>query len=341
MSILMKIVVVLVILLAVLAGVGMLLPRQVHVERQITIDAPRATVYALVDGYKQFNKWSPWLEKDPNAKYSVEGPDFGVGAKQSWSGDPKTVGTGSQEITAVKPNERVTWKLVFADQNDPAIGYMNLSPANTGTQVTWGLDCDMGRGPVGRYFGLVMDKMVGPDFESGLAKLKNLAESMPKADFAALDVRKIDAPAKTVAYVAATSSKEDKEIANVIGAAYGKVGSFMKANGLAIAGAPMTINNRWDDTGYDFDAAIPVDKLPTKEVPADSPVQLKTTYAGPALKVVLKGPYSGMPAAYEQLTAYMKVRGYESAGASWDEYVSDPGTTPEAELTTNIVQPIK
>ena len=339
MSILMKIVLVLVILLAVLAGVGMLLPRQVHVERQITIDAPPATVYALVDGYKQFDKWSPWADRDPNMKSSIEGPEFGVGAKQSWSGD-SSVGTGSQEITEVKPNERVTYRLEFIGQ-DPAVGYMNLAPANTGTQVTWALDCDMGKGPVGRYFGLMMDKMLGSDFDSGLANLKKLAESMPKTDFAALDVTKVDVQAKTVAYMEATSSKDEKEIATVIGAAYGKVGAYMKANGLAIAGAPMTINNRWDDTGYGFDAAIPVDKMPAKEAPADSPVKVKTTYAGPALKVVLKGPYSGMPAAYEQLTAYMKVRGYEAAGAPWDEYVSDPGTTPEAELTTNIVQPIK
>jgi effector-binding domain-containing protein len=340
MSILMKVVVTLVVLVAVLAGVGMMLPRQVHVERQLTIDAPRATVYALVDGYSQFNKWSPWLEKDPNAKYSIEGPKYGVGAKQSWSGNAK-VGTGSQEITDVKPYERVTWKLVFADQPDPATGYMNFAPATTGTQVTWGLDCDMGKGPVGRYFGLLMDKMVGPDFEAGLAKLKTLAESMPKTDFATLEVTRFDAKARTVAYVEATASTDEKEIASVIGASYAKVGAFMKQHGLKIADAPQTINTRWDDAGYGFDAAIPVDKAPDKEIPADSPVQVKQTYEGPALKVVMKGPYSGMKTVYEQLDAYMQVRGYERAGSPWDEYVTDPGTTPETELTTNIIQPIK
>jgi len=58
-SIFVKIVVILVVLLALFAGVGMLLPRYVHVERSIVIGAPAATVYALVDGFKQFNKWSP------------------------------------------------------------------------------------------------------------------------------------------------------------------------------------------------------------------------------------------------------------------------------------------
>jgi hypothetical protein len=58
--------------------------------------------------WQQPKKWSPWAALDPNAKYTIEGPEFGVGAKQSWIGDPKTVGSGSQEIVEVKPGESVT-----------------------------------------------------------------------------------------------------------------------------------------------------------------------------------------------------------------------------------------
>src|SRR5262249_59033946 len=136
---------------------------------------------------------------------------------------------------------------------------MTLSQAEAGgTQVVWGLDCDMGAGPVGRWFGLMMDKMVGKDFEEGLTNLKSVAEALPKTDFADLAVEKIDAKPVTVAYLEATSGKDEAEIAKVIGASYMQVGKFMKANGLAIAGAPITINHKYDDTGYGFDAAIPV-----------------------------------------------------------------------------------
>lgn len=340
MAILKKIALALVVLIVLLAAIGMLLPRNVHIERSIVIDAPAATVFALVDGYKQFNKWSPWAALDPNAKYTTEGPVFGVGAKQSWSGDPKTVGTGSQEIIEVKQNESVKSRLEFAGQA-PATASFTLTPDTGGTKVVWGLDCDMGKGPVGRYFGLMMDKMVGKDYEKGLAGMKSLAESFPKADFAGLNVEAIDAVPVTVAYVATHSSKDEKEIAAAIGAAFGKVGPFMKANGLKQAGPVQTINNKWDDAGYDFDAAIPVDHAPAKEVPADAPVQVKQTYAGKALKIALKGPYSRMPATYEKLHAFVAARGYEANGAPWDEYVSDPGNTPEADLITNIYQPVK
>ena len=341
MAILKKLLLAVVLLAAVLGGIGMLLPRKVHVERRVTIGAPQATVFALVDGFRPFAKWSPWQQLDPNMKVTLEGPDFGVGAKQSWTGDPKTVGTGTQEVVEVKAPELVVYKLDFAGQG-PADARMTLSQAEAGgTQVVWGIDCDMGAGPVGRWFGLMMDKMIGKDFEKGLSNLKGVAEGLPKTDFADLAVEKIDAKPITVAYLETQSTKDESEIAKAIGMSYMQVGKFMKANGLAIAGAPMTINTKYDDTGYLFDAAIPVDKSPEKDVPADSPVKIKQTYSGKALKVVMKGPYSGMPATYDKLKAFMAARGYEASGAPWDEYVTDPGTTPPAELVTNIVQPVK
>jgi effector-binding domain-containing protein len=115
----------------------------------------------------------------------------------------------------------------------------------------------------------------------------------------------------------------------------------MKANGLKQAGPVITIDARYDDAGYGFDAAVPVDHPPAKAVAADSPVQVKTTYAGKALKVVMKGPYSGMPATHDKLRAFMAARGYEQNGSPWDEYVSDPGNTPESALVTIIYQPVK
>ena len=74
---------------------------------------------------------------------------------------------------------------------------------------------------------------------------------------------------------------------------------------------------------------------------AGSPVQIKQTYGGRALKVVHKGAYRGMEATCNQLLAWMAAYGYESAGAPWGQYVSDPGNTAEADLVTNIVMPVK
>jgi effector-binding domain-containing protein len=144
-----------------------------------------------------------------------------------------------------------------------------------------------------------------------------------------------------VAFVPASCGKDEQEIAKTIGGAYAQVGKFMTKNGLKQAAAPITINTKWDESGYQFDAAIPVDRAPEREVPSDSPVQVKQTYAGKALKVVHRGAYRNMPASYDKLQAYVAAHGYEPAGPPWDEYVTDPGNTPEPELITHIFMPIR
>ena len=165
-------------LLAVI--VAYLLPRNIHVERTISIDAPRATVFPLINGYKSFNEWSPWFELDPQAKYTYEGPAEGVGAKMSWVGDPGTLGSGSQTITASVDSSRVLTDVDFGQGTAKQV--IALSGDGQKTTVTWGIDLDLGMNPVGRYFGLMFDGMIGKDFEKGLAKLKKYAESLPKAD---------------------------------------------------------------------------------------------------------------------------------------------------------------
>jgi len=90
-----------VLLLAVV--VGLLLPRQVRVERSISINRPASLVYAVVNSFQLFPKWSPWQDLDPNMHQSTEGPRDGVGAKLVWSGNDK-VGTGTQLILHGKPD---------------------------------------------------------------------------------------------------------------------------------------------------------------------------------------------------------------------------------------------
>jgi effector-binding domain-containing protein len=277
---------------------------------------------------------------DPNAKYTYSGPVTGVGAKMSWVGDPKSVGSGSQEIVESRPYELVKAALDFGDQGKATAQFV-LAKEGSGTRVTWGFDTDLGMNPVARYFGLMFDSMIGKDYEKGLAGLKALAESLPRADFEGLAVEHVDVAPVTVAYVEATSSKDEKAIAAAIGAGYAEVQRFMKPHGLSPAGAPLTIDTRWDEAGYAFDAALPVDREPAKPVAPDSKVKVKKTYAGKALKVVHKGAYRELPSTYDRLFAYAAAHGLERNGPSFSEYVSDPGSTPEPELVTIVYVPVK
>jgi hypothetical protein len=166
--------------LLLLVIVAYVLPRQVHVDRSITINAPKAAVFAQLNSYTDFNTWSPWFELDPKAKYTYEGPAAGPGAKMSWVGDPSTLGSGSQTITASQTDDRVEAAVDFG-QGVPAKQVFSLAAGVSGTMVTWGIDVDLGMNPVSRYFGLMFDGMIGKDFDKGLANLKKHVEALPKS----------------------------------------------------------------------------------------------------------------------------------------------------------------
>jgi hypothetical protein len=93
-----------------------------------------------------------------------------------WSSENPDVGRGSQEIIAVVPGRSVTSALDLG-MDTPTTSKMVVTPTDAGTRVTWTLTTDFSGSLVGRYFGLALDSMVGPDYERGLAKLKTLAES--------------------------------------------------------------------------------------------------------------------------------------------------------------------
>lgn len=162
--------------------VGLFLPAQTHLEREIVIDAPASTIFDLVNGFERAGEWSPWMQIDPATVYTVTGPAQGVGAKQAWQSDHPDVGVGSQEITASIANERVETYLDFGPQGD-ATAYFQLKPEDGGgTHVTWGFDTEFGMNIIGRYFGLFFESMLGPSYEEGLANLKTLAESSPPVE---------------------------------------------------------------------------------------------------------------------------------------------------------------
>ena len=94
MNILKKVSIIIVALVAGLFAVGLVLPKTAHVERSIVIEAPPVMVFTVLNGFRQFSRWSPWADIDPNATTTLEGPEAGVGSKMSWSGNAE-VGTGS------------------------------------------------------------------------------------------------------------------------------------------------------------------------------------------------------------------------------------------------------
>ena len=323
---------------AVLVVAATFLPAQHRIERGITVERPVSVVFSLLNGYRSFNQWSPWADRDPSAEYEITGPESGVGARLAWRGDPRMAGSGWQEITLSRPYERIEMSLDFGPQGQ-AQSHFELSTVGTGTEVTWVFETDVtaGRDPVsalmGKYFGLFLDQWVGADYEQGLASLKRYAESLPDADFGEAEIAIVDVEPVDILYVSGSSSQQADEVAAALAEAFGEVYGFMEAQGIELAGQPMAITRGWDERGYLFDAALPVDRLPEQ---TEGRIRAGQSPGGRAVRIVHTGPYGEMLGSYERLSSYMAAHGLQEGALSWEHYISDPGETPEQDLVTHI-----
>ena len=171
-----KIVIVVFALGLLLAGGGALLSPAFHVQRQIEVAAPVEKVYALVVDPREWKRWSVWNQRDPAMQIAYSGPASGAGAVWEWKSESE--GDGRMSFTVAEPGQRLGYDLYFPDFGTTSRGELSFKPnAAGGTTVVWSMDGDMGANPLYRWLALFGDKMVGPDFEAGLAKLKAVAEA--------------------------------------------------------------------------------------------------------------------------------------------------------------------
>lgn len=165
--------------LLVLGGVfvvgGFFLPDVVRLQRSVQIERPPAHVFAMLNGFSRFNEWSPWADYDSSATYTLEGPASGVGATLRWRGER---GEGSQQIVALEPDERIDVALDFGAAGDAAARFL-LTPRDSGTELVWSFTTDFEGNYLGRWMGLFFERLVGNDYERGLADFKRLVESQP------------------------------------------------------------------------------------------------------------------------------------------------------------------
>ena len=157
-----------------IVAAGFFIPSGFAVERSIDINAAPRKIYDLIVEPKKWTEWSVWTRRDPNMQITYSGPPFGMGAKWSWVS--KSEGSGNMEFTHVEPDRAVEYALVFADFNMRSSGALRLEPNGSATRVTWRNSGDVGPNPLKHYLAMMMDRMVGPDFEAGLANLKAVAE---------------------------------------------------------------------------------------------------------------------------------------------------------------------
>jgi uncharacterized protein YndB with AHSA1/START domain len=176
MTYLLYAIIALVIVLAIVLLLASRKPDVFTVERTIRIDAPAARVFPLINDLMEWDRWSPWAKKDLAMRKTLSTQTAGVGAWQEWDGD-RNVGTGRMEIVESVPHSTVVYALTFLKpfkaENRAIFNIEGDGPV----EVRWTMT---GPAPLmSKVMDLLMnmDRMIGRDFEAGLADLKRIAEA--------------------------------------------------------------------------------------------------------------------------------------------------------------------
>ena len=169
--------IVLVTVVLVFVGGGLVMPRGYRVERTERIQAPVDVVFSQVNDLRKWEGWSPWKAADPTMKITYSDQPVGQGGSYSWKGDG--AGEGTLTILGSVAPSRIETKIDFGEMGG-STGSWDFTHEDGVTSVVWGFSGE-NSGLLGGWLTLMMDGMVGPQFEEGLRRLKKVAEATPVA----------------------------------------------------------------------------------------------------------------------------------------------------------------
>jgi len=166
----------LVLLLAAFAVVVWLQPDDYRLTRSTVIAAPAAKIFPHVNDLRRWEDWSPWARLDPDATVAFEGPRAGQGAVFKWAGNHK-IGQGTMTLVASKPGEFVRVDVEFVKPFEgKSTSEFTFRPQGDRTQVTWASYGPMTYLTKAMCLIMNMEKVLGPDMEKGLVRMKAVAE---------------------------------------------------------------------------------------------------------------------------------------------------------------------
>ncbi len=292
----------------VLYGVGQfLLPNDLLVTRAISVERPRAAVFAMVNDLRIAREWSPFYARDPDADYSFSG-DPGQGQSMRWVSNVRDVGRGRMSIVSSSENEEVQSILELGDRAT-LNSTLGLRPVQNATAGEWTVTAQCGAGAINvpcRYMNLILRGQVGQQLESGLARLKTLTEQLPNVDFESLrpQFSAVD-PQNFVYAVVETSANDAVEIRNAEELGIQQVRGFMAQYQLTPSGPLVRVVTLHDiaanrmsfRVGYPFSGATPLTVVG---------VQIGQTPSGQSMNVLVDGNARQRQATYAQMYAYLQ-----------------------------------
>lgn len=313
---------VLIVLIVILAFIA---PQKYSVERSEVINSPKELIFSHVKYWRNWTAWLPWAASDPEMQVTIEGTDGEIGSMYKWVGDPKVTGQGEMTNTGVKSYEEIAFHLHFIKPwESESDGYVRLAEANGGTMVSWGI---YGEVPIPWNIMLLftsMEKMVGKDFEKGLAMLKNICEKEAKAVLS-YEVKEVQFKQKKYAVIQKEVPFSD--IKQFYTESFAAIDKTMRKKYARLVGAPAGLYYSWDEQKMvtDMAAAVPV----SKSISSDE-IRTITLPVTKAYMVDYYGPYSGVGPAHLALELYLVKNELKIKFPVIEEYITDPESEPDS-----------
>ena len=316
-----------IVLIALVLISSLFLPGDIHVERSLSISKPATLIFNQVNNLKKWENWSPWAKMD-TAMAVVYGDTFiGMGGNYSWNGE--IAKTGQLTITESISPLSIKTQVRFGGEGEGQ-GSWKFEETEGSTLVTWGMDTQLS-GPM-KFMGLFFDRMMGPDFEKGLANLKDICEKM---ELPQITVEEVDLPPQISLLLRRTVPIQ--EIGKNLGEMYAQIMAVAATGGAQMAGPPFAIYYSYSANGTtDFAASIPIDKA----IEGSNEVKFAKRQEGKMLSTIFIGPYENLQQVYQDLETYMDIMGYQRNGPPMEIYLDDPTTVAPEEVRTQILWPI-
>ncbi len=317
----------------ILALIG---PKEMKVERSVSINKPSSLVTSKLADYKFFHdEWSPFTELDPAMKTTYTGNPGEVGHLYKWSGN-KDAGSGEMEIKAFSGDSLIQ-RITFDGMGDSK-GYYIVKDKSTAADVTWGIVFEMGFlfRPMALFMG--MEKMVGEKYEKGLATLKTKLEAMKEevASASNHEVKEIQWEARTF-YGTPKIKMDGTKLKDFFSENFPKQMMELEKQKIQSCMSPCGLFYSWDEKTMMTECAA------VMCVPPGIDIKKMDKYSIPASSV-LHAPHYGNPAnsieAHYAIDAYMKEKKLDYTFVI-EEYVTNPMETDTSKWLTNIYYILK
>jgi effector-binding domain-containing protein/ribosome-associated toxin RatA of RatAB toxin-antitoxin module len=325
--------IILLILIILILVIALFLPKELAVERTVMIKATDKVVFDQVNCIKNWEKWSPW--QDSLMTNSYEGPECGVGAKQLW--EHKTMGNGTQTITESTEAKSIKTELDFGKMGKATSSWL-FEQTGDSTKVTWGFLEPMNY-PIGRWAGLLFVKgAMIKSYDTGLANLKKLAESLPPP----LPGKTGEVTEKTIAPQHVITILDTCKLENIdkkMSQLYGELAAYLKKYNLQVTGMPFAAYPDWDPSKpVKIEAGFPV----SGPLKAFGRIKYKLWPGGKVVMATHYGAYETVGITHTQIQHYIQEKGLTVTGATWETYLTDPAKEPDqSKWVTEVYYPVK